>query len=257
MRLFSKYYNELLQEMYTRYPTREDISTLVKSAEIEPGDVNLNGSALVMCNSALTVAEQQNKLLPLIEAVLREHPNLSTVKEILERIKDGSAMIHPLQYTHNKAQQYVDSKKVFLVYDDTNKDMVLLLKKHLAPLYRFSKKISLFDIHTDLGGGANREEILSRNLENASIVLLLLTPDFWGNINNDCDKMMFAALEMRKCTIPVLLIDCLWTRIEALENIVPLPKDGQFVSSSANKDQLLKKIAEGIEEVVNSNCNQN
>jgi hypothetical protein len=256
MKLFTAYYNQLLQELYPLYPTSAQIQSVMYNVGLEPGEANINGAAIDSWTSVLNLAENKDKLIELIKYVINQFPTHSAFAEVLRHISDGIAVIPLKDYrNYNDKSSSPKALKTFLVYDEEDSAMVRSLRLQLYPLQRFKGKISIFDMQTAPTGGIDKEQFLLKNIGDSRIVLLLLTKSFIGNPDNLCDILMFASLEMGKCVIPVLLKDCLWNRVEPLIKIVPLPKNREFVSNWSSFDNALLKIAEGVEEIADAgNC---
>jgi TIR domain len=205
-----------------------------------------------MWDSVLSLAENKDKLDTLLEYITEEYPEREMLLKAQSGLKNGTAFITELQYEDYIKQPLPDAVKVFLVYDNEDRDQVIPLKRQLNALVKFDASITLFDMHEVPVAGGDRNKFLLEKLGESQVVLLLLTPNFMGNPDNNCDPFAFGGIQMRKRVIPVLLEDCLWKRIQVLKDIVPLPTNGMFVSNSNNHNKMLKEIVEGLDQVIQS-----
>lgn len=93
---------------------------------------------------------------------------------------------------------------------------------------------------------------IDRHLEEASIILLLVSPDFLAS--DYCYEIeMKRALERHRRgearVIPVILRPTDWENAP-FAHLQALPRDGRPVTSWPDRDEVLKNIAQGIREVV-------
>jgi hypothetical protein len=135
---------------------------------------------------------------------------------------------------------------VFVSYCHSDEHMKDQLVKHLSPLKRSGLISEWHD--RKITGGENFGNVISSNLEAASIILLLVSIDF---INSQyCyDIEMDAALkrhEEKQClVVPIILRNCLWQQAP-FAKLQALPKDARAVSSWPSPDDAYVNIAEGI-----------
>lgn len=132
---------------------------------------------------------------------------------------------------------------VFISYSHADEQLKTALLKHLKPLERQG----LIDTWHDrkLVAGDTWGQEISKNLDQADIVLLLVSIDF---INSQyCyDIELERALERHdksECrVIPVILRDCLWHQT-AFASIQAAPKDGKAIATWPNEDEALTAVA--------------
>ena len=142
--------------------------------------------------------------------------------------------------------------KVFFCYAHEDEALLNILKAHLKPLQRRG----LIDVwhDRDINAGTEWEQEISKHLNEADIILLLVSPDF---MNSDyCYGIeMQRAIERHNsgdaCVIPVILRYVSW-RGEPLGKLQALPTDGKPVKSQNwyDLDEAFFDIAEGIQKVV-------
>jgi hypothetical protein len=139
--------------------------------------------------------------------------------------------------------------KVFVSYSHADEAIKDELLKHLSPL----KRLKLIDDWHDrqLKAGEEWDRSISKNIENADIILLLVSIDF-VNSNYCYDIELDKALELhekKKATvIPIVLRKCLWHHTP-FAKLQALPKDAKAVSTWSDRDEALTNVAEGIKEV--------
>jgi outer membrane protein assembly factor BamB len=144
------------------------------------------------------------------------------------------------------------SKKVFIAYAHQDEGLCEQLKTHLAPLQR-AGLISIFRMR-DIEPGSDWENEIDTNLNQAEVILLLISPDFIAS--DYCYTIeMKQAIERHKaqkaCVIPIILRLCNWeaTPIGILQ---VLPQDSRPVTDSDrhNLDEAFYNIAKGIEKLI-------
>ncbi|MBV9689061.1 MAG: TIR domain-containing protein [Ktedonobacteraceae bacterium] len=142
------------------------------------------------------------------------------------------------------------SVKIFFCYAHEDEDLLNKLKSHLRPLQRQG----LIDVwhDRDISAGTEWEREISQHLNNAQIVLLLVSPDFMDS--DYCYGVeMKRALERHERgatrVIPIILRHVYWQG-EPLGKLQALPKDARPVKSWSDQDEAFYNIAEGIRKVV-------
>lgn len=142
------------------------------------------------------------------------------------------------------------SIKIFFCYAHEDEQLLNKLKTHLRPLQR-QGLIELWQ-DRDISAGTEWEQEISERLNEAQIILLLISPDF---MNSDyCYSIeMQRALERHKrketVAIPVILRYVHWQG-EPLGNLQALPTDAIPVKSWSDQDKAFYDVAEGIRKVV-------
>jgi len=236
------------------YPTQTQIRSFMVKASFRPEQVELLGSGENMVYSLLSLAEKEDRVNDIVKTALdvNEFPDDPVLKEVQAALNDHSAWLPEISAAGLAAPLAGEPVNVMLIYDRKDNQIVSDLSMHLNPFETFIQSIRVFDMHTDpeVSGGADAREVIERKLKETQIALLLLTPNFFGK-GNDCGRLAFNAFQLKKRVIPVLLEPCLWDRISMLESIVPLPRNKQFVSRWANKDEALLEIATGVDQVAN------
>lgn len=145
---------------------------------------------------------------------------------------------------------------IFCCYARKDKDLLDELKTHLSPLQRQNM------IHVwhdgDISAGTEWDQEIKKHLNNAEIILLLISSDFIASEYCYSTEMKHA-LERHKRrearVIPVILRPVGgWEEVPPgdtqLGQLQALPKDAKPVTSWANHDQVWKEVMEGIKGAV-------
>jgi hypothetical protein len=124
------------------------------------------------------------------------------------------------------------------------------LEKHLSTLQR-NGFITLWSKHLVLPGVDWSGEIDQR-IEQASLLLLLVSPDFLAS--DYCQQVeVKRALELQQAgqahVIPVLLRPSDW-KDALFGHLLPLPSDGKAISTWPNQDEAFLQVTEGIKNVL-------
>ncbi len=148
--------------------------------------------------------------------------------------------------------------KIFFCYAHEDEPLLKILKSHLSPL----RRQGLIDVwhDRDISAGTEWEQEISKHLNEAHIILLLISSDF---MNSDyCYSIeMQRAIERHNseevCVIPIILRYVCW-RGGPLGKLQALPTDGKPVKSQNwyDLDEAFFDIAEGIRKVIEENAMQ-
>ncbi len=136
--------------------------------------------------------------------------------------------------------------KVFFSYSHRDESLRDELEVHLSAL----KRQGIIDTWHDrrIGSGKEIDSEISQNLEDANIILLLVSPYFIAS--DYCyDVEMTRALEKHKektaRVIPVILHPCDWHRLP-FGKLLATPKDGKAVSKYPNQHEAFLEITLAI-----------
>lgn len=140
--------------------------------------------------------------------------------------------------------------RIFFSYAHEDEEFREELEKHLSFLKRSEKIIGWHDRR--ISGGANWEQEINENIDQAQVILMLLSPDF---INSDyCfETESIRALERHHkkeaLVIPIIIRPCLWKQTP-FKSIQALPTDGKPISTFENPDEAWLHVAEGLLKVI-------
>lgn len=140
--------------------------------------------------------------------------------------------------------------KGFFSYCHVDEDLRNQLDKHLS----FMKRQGLVDMWYDrrIVAGSDIDDAIDENLEEASIILLLVSPDFLAS--DYCfTKEMARAIERHKektaRVIPVILRPCDWAH-PPLNHLLAVPRDGKAITTWANIDEAFTDVAKQIRRAI-------
>ncbi|OHE82955.1 MAG: hypothetical protein A2107_00610 [Verrucomicrobia bacterium GWF2_62_7] len=143
-------------------------------------------------------------------------------------------------------------RPVRLFYSYSHKDEPLRdeLEAHLSNLKRLGVINGWHD--RKIGAGRDWEKAIDRNLEESTVILLLVSADFIAS--DYCyNKEMNRALEKHKdgsaVVIPVIVRSVDWKNA-AFSHLQALPKDAKPVTSWKNRDKAWTDVAKGIRRAI-------
>lgn len=147
--------------------------------------------------------------------------------------------------------------KVFFSYSHADEDLRNQVDRQLAILRRQGVIESWHDRR--IGAGQDFGHEIDRHLEEADIILLLVSADFLAS--DYChDIEMGRAMERSDAggaiVIPVILRDCLWQRAP-FGRLQATPTDGRAVTRWPDRDQALTEVARAIEAAADRIANGN
>lgn len=140
--------------------------------------------------------------------------------------------------------------KIFFCYAREDEFLLNKLKTHLKPLQRQG----LIDVwhDRDISAGTEWEPEITKHLNEAEIILLLVSPDF---MNSDyCYGIeMKRALEKYEAgeahVLPIILRPTLW-KLTPFAGLTALPLDGKPVTSWLDMDEAWLNVTQGIYEAI-------
>jgi hypothetical protein len=247
MKLQSKYYQAVLETLAGLHPRPAEAEMVTRSIGMQPEKTQLTGTGLVVWDSVLSLAEKEGKVKDLLDFTASKNPGNTGIKTLLQTLEGETAFIKHISYADYIKPPSATTVKIFVAYDPEDSAEVKPLKTQLRILEK-TGKISIFDMHTHVTGGADKQKEWLQNSGDADAMLLMISADFLAN--DGCMELAFAGVDMRKRVVPVLLSSCMWSRIEILENIVPLPTNGVPVSKWPDKDEAMFEVASGVEALV-------
>lgn len=138
---------------------------------------------------------------------------------------------------------------VFISYSHTDTELCQKLETHLAVL----KREGVIDLWYDrrILPGTEWEREIDRHLEEAQIILLLVSSDFIAS--DYCYKIEFRRASERHeageaRVIPIILRACYWERTP-LGQLQVLPNEGIAITSCNNEDEAFLNVVHGIDAV--------
>jgi hypothetical protein len=138
---------------------------------------------------------------------------------------------------------------VFLSYAHEDEPWLQELETHLSSLKRQGLISTWYD--RQIVPGTDRAQMIEQSLEQASIILLLVSADFMDS--NYCQVEMMRALEHHEAgkarVIPIMVRPCDW-RHAPFAKLKYLPRDGKAITTWGNRDLAWNDVTEGIREAI-------
>ncbi len=140
--------------------------------------------------------------------------------------------------------------KVFVMFDSADTSKKERLDAQLSPLRR-GELIQSWDEH-QIRAGEERAAEIDRNLSEADIILLLVTPNFFASdeiYENQLKKALKRHDEKQAVVIPVLMANCLWESSVLKSLATILPRNRKPLGGQENLDVELAGVVEQIEKI--------
>ena len=203
------------------------------------------GSGVPVSNSELRSALGWQQ-----DTYTREKDKLIKAKQVLRAKGQGGSVILPPAASPAPNKPLDVTLSAFISYSHADQAIKDQLVKHLVPLQRLGLINSWND--GEIKAGESWDKEISRNLDKAQIVILLISIDI---INSEyCyDKELSRAMERhvkdRAVVVPVIARDCLWKALP-FGQLQALPKAGKAIATWEDRDAALADVAEGIRQLV-------
>jgi hypothetical protein len=156
----------------------------------------------------------------------------------------------------NEAEQAMASEEkeapLLLFYSYAHEDQSLLeqLERHLHPLVRRGTIIDWYD--QKIVAGKPWESEIEKYLDAASVILLLVSPDFLASderYQREMQRALARHEEGEALVIPIILRPADWQG-GPLGRLQSLPRNGKPITSWLSQDQAFFDVAQGIQEAV-------
>ena len=137
-----------------------------------------------------------------------------------------------------------------LCYAHEDKPMVNRLKKHLSRLKR-AGSISLWD-YGDITAGSEWEQEIYKHLNEARMILLMISPDFMDSdfcYRSQMEKAIEKHEQQKACVIPVILRPVDW-KGSPLDKLHPLPDPAKPIAKWELRDEGYENVVIGIKRVI-------
>ncbi len=139
---------------------------------------------------------------------------------------------------------------VFLSYAHKDEALLRQLKTHLSLLERQGRVSTWYD--RQITPGTNWAEMIDARLEQASIILLLVSPDFIAS--DYCYQIeMKSALkrheEGKARVVPILLRPVDWQGVP-FAHLQALPTDAKFITTWKNEDEAFADVVAGVRRAI-------
>ncbi len=140
--------------------------------------------------------------------------------------------------------------KVFCAYAPEDITWVQELEKHLSLLQR-QGIISTWHPRL-IAAGSDWQHVIDDHFHKASLILLLISPDFLASdycYGNEMRQALRREREKGVCVIPILLRPVDWQHAP-FAHLRPLPADATFLTEWSNLDRAFAEIAAGIRRTI-------
>jgi internalin A len=139
--------------------------------------------------------------------------------------------------------------KVFISYSHLDVDYLKELRAALSPLERL-KKLKIWD-DRDINAGAEWNKEIFKALEEADLVLCLISSDFIHSdfcYSKELELAMDAHKEQRKVVVPIRLRKCAWEKLP-IAGLQGTPTSN-WITLSKNKDEAWTEVVHHLEPLV-------
>lgn len=138
--------------------------------------------------------------------------------------------------------------RVFFSYAKKDRPLLDQMETHLAPLLK-EKLIETWH-ERQIAPGQERHDQIDRHIEDADLILLLVSPDFLASLyEGEMHRALARHTAGAARVIPILLRDADWEHAP-FGHISALPADGIPVKRWKNRDQAWREVARGIRRVI-------
>jgi hypothetical protein len=141
--------------------------------------------------------------------------------------------------------------RVFYSYSHKDEDLIDELRAFLRPLERKGIISSWHD--RSIKGGQQWDDEIRENLEEAQLILLLVSANFMAS-DYIYDKELAVALERHESSaarvVPIILRSVDW-QDSSFAKLQALPKDGRPLSSWEDRDEALTSIVRDLRQIAN------
>ena len=140
--------------------------------------------------------------------------------------------------------------KVYFCFADQDATQHRELEEHLAPLKR-AKWITTWS-KNDIYHAQDRDVEIATHLDNANIILLLISPDFINELSSNTNSFskelhtVLAQYRKGKVRVVAILLYSINWEDTLIKELPVLPIDGKPISSWLNRDEALRNVVEGI-----------
>ncbi|WP_299246271.1 toll/interleukin-1 receptor domain-containing protein [uncultured Aquimarina sp.] len=144
---------------------------------------------------------------------------------------------------------------IFYSYSHKDESYRETLETHLAVLKRQNYIDGWHDRR--IAPGDNWEDEINLNIQNAKIILLLVSSNFLASDYCYDSETIFALNQHddKKCVvIPIIIKPCLWKE-SSFSSLEVLPKDGKAITIWDNEDEAWLNVVEGILNTIKKNQN--
>jgi hypothetical protein len=141
---------------------------------------------------------------------------------------------------------------ILCCYARKDKDLLYELKKHLSLLERENVIDVWYD--GDISAGTEWDQDIKKHLNEAHIILLLVSPDFINSdycYSTEMKRAMARHGRKEAIVIPVIVRPVAWQHSTLIGHLQALPEGARPVATWRSPDEAWKNVVEGIYKVLN------
>lgn len=150
----------------------------------------------------------------------------------------------------NKSNSSSRPARIFVAYARQDASLKDELLRHLSCL-RNQGRLVHWDDH-DIGLGQEWDGEIGRRIEEADVILLLLSQHFFASDyigSQEIPRALVRHRAGRAVVVPVLVRDCHWQG-SALGVLQGLPRDGKGIAGRHNRDRAFAEVAKEVDRLV-------
>lgn len=231
---------------------KEGLTFLFMGFDFEEWHLRILLHVLELDKQDATIALQNPKLINKFTHFLykkhffvdfHDKQELDFLRKINEQLNTPSEAKTPVKNT---------GKQLFIMYDERDKEWRNDLEEHLTMLHR-NDIINEIWHEGKLQAGDVIDETIAQRIDEADIILLLVTPRFLASdklYENQLAQALARHDKNEVCIIPVLMSDCDWEMASFAKLFTILPRDTQAINNKPDKAKALKKTVEEINNII-------
>lgn len=154
----------------------------------------------------------------------------------------------------NKTVPITSKLKVFIMYDEADKNHFEILMKKLAPIKRAE---AIESWHFDkIQPGSLIKESVSKNLVESDIIIQLISSDFLASetiYNNQIEVAMARHIKKEATIVPIIVRSCDWrldSKLSSLQTILPAPRGYKSIAEMGTPEIEWQRIIEQLQKII-------
>ena len=186
------------------------------------------------------------------QTIIYDELDLVLTRDLVKRLTIAITqwLTNPEEASRRNRLSKESKRTVFISYSHTDKKYLHRLLVHLKPLER-EELIDLW-VDTKLKAGDKWEDQIRAALDQASVVILLISADFLASdfiVNNELPPILKGAEEKGTVILPIILKACRFLRDVNLRRFQAFnsPLEPVIALSEAQQEELYDKVAERVE----------
>lgn len=228
----------------------QEARSITRLAGLDSTQIELRGNPLIMSDAILSRAELEGKVLDLLEACINNFNGDAELEAFQQQIAEAFYVLE----ANGMPVGASEAINILLIYARADKKYVKELLKQLHILaINGDAIVTNMSFEITEGVISTQEKGL---ISSSNIVLPLLSPNFFSENTNHLTNMRFA-FNAGKIVVPILLLDCLYGRIDVLNDIVKIPDDGSFISNKPSMNKAFYDVAQWVAHIIDTKFKNN